>query len=66
MTTLADSQTSRHRGDPKEPVQRSNSEHREPKFLRESSTMTVWNLGPSQLEGLVDTSVLCEPQEGHV
>lgn len=66
LKSMADSRTCRHRGDPKEPVQRSNSERREPKFLRESSTMTVWNLVPSQLEGLVDTSVLCEPQEGHV
>lgn len=66
LKSMADSRTCRHRGDPKEPVQRSNSERREPKFLWESSTMTVWNLVPSQLEGLVDTSVLCESQEGHV
>lgn len=60
---MADSRT---RGGPRGACARSNSGGRGPKFLLGSSTPTVWNLGPSQSEGQVDTSVLCEPQKGHI
>lgn len=52
--------------EPRGACARSNSGGRGPKFLLGSSTPTVWNLGPSQSEGQVDTSVLCEPQKGHI